>query len=351
MHAQMTTQSSTTAPVPERMWFVNTGMRRFRSTKRDPHDTSAFNHWRDAGRLFLRPQTAMTAEFDTRLDIMSPGDLVFAYEDQRGIVAIGRIRHPKDLRSERGPSALYPDARTDIKSLAVDWDTSVTRAMRDISSRTKVGGRPLQTIAPGEALYPIALEMLQEAQARHQADPDEAEATAEARIRTSFAYADTARVQVALARVGQGTFRAAVRARGPVCRVTGIKDPACLVASHIKPWAACADGEHLESANGLMLAPHVDHLFDTGRISFTDDGQLLVAETLDRSILQAWHLDAAANVGPFDADQARYLAYHRLYVFGRPRQRSRRNLVGDVAGSIVDHDRLPLAADPTAGAE
>jgi hypothetical protein len=351
MHANMIIPTSTAKPPPERMWLVNTGMSRFRSTDRDPADVSAFDHWFAAGRLFLRSQDGMPAEFDARLDMMSPGDLVFAYEDQRGVVAIGRIRHPKDLRNERGPTALYPDERTVIKSLAVDWDTSITRSMRDISSRTKVGGRPLQNIGPGEGLYPIALEMLQEAHARHQVDPDIDEATESIKIQTSSTYGSTTSIQVTRARVGQGAFRAAVLAREPACRMTGITHPDCLVASHIKPWAVCTDDERLDGANGLMLAPHIDHLFDTGRISFSDDGQLMVAPTLNRRILQAWHLDEVANVGPFAADQARYLAHHRLYVFGRSRQRSRRNLVGDVAGTIVDQDRRQLAPDPTPGAE
>ena len=158
-------------------------------------------------------------------------------------------------------------------------------------------------------------------------------------------YGRTTRAQIIDARVGQGIFRTSVLAREPVCRMTGIAVPSCLVASHIKPWAACVDGEHLDSANGLMLAPHVDHLFDTGRISFTDDGQLIVAPSLDLQILHAWHLDERANVGMFDTDQARYLAYHRRYVFGLSRQRSRRNLVGDVPIDILAVDRMSPAAD------
>lgn len=335
---------ATTTAVPERMWFANTGLRRFRAVERAPADVSPFDHWLAAGRIILRPQNGMPVEFDMMLQsiCMAPGDAIFAYEDQRGIVAIGHVGYPRVVRTEYGPTPLFPDARTAIHSLTVDWDTSVTRTMRDISFRTKIGGRPLQAIDPTSALYPIALEMLHELHAHHQADPDAAEATALARITAQGADDAPTRVQAIQARVGQGAFRAAVLAREPACRVTGVSLPRCLVASHIKPWAVCVGGEHLDGANGLMLAPHVDFLFDTGLISFTDDGHLLLASALDRAILRAWHIDADQHVGPFAPDQARYLAYHRAYVLGQPRPRRQRNLVGDLPVGTIDGDH-PLS--------
>lgn len=346
----MTAATTAAAPVPERMWFANTGLRRFRAVDRAPDDVSPFDHWLADGRIILRPQNGMPAEFDMMLQsmCMGPGDAIFAYEDQLGIVAIGHVRYPRVVRTEYGPTPLFPDARTAIHSLAVDWDTSVTRSMRDISSRTKVGGRPLQAIDPTMALYPIALEMLHELYAHHQADPDAAEATARARIAALGAEDAPTRIQIGQARVGQGLFRAAVLAREPACRVTGVSLPRCLVASHIKPWAVCVGGEHLDGANGLMLAPHVDFLFDTGLISFTDDGHLLLAPALDRAILRAWHIDEDQHVGPFGPDQARYLAYHRAYVLGQPRPRRQRNLVGDlpVGANDSDHPLSALIATP-----
>lgn len=198
------------------------------------------------------------------------------------------------------------------------------------------------------ALYPIAFDMLHDLHAYHQADPDAAEATAQARIAAQGAGDAPTRVQIGQARVGQGLFRAAVLAREPACRVTGVSLPRCLVASHIKPWAVCVGGEHLDGANGLMLAPHVDFLFDTGLISFTDDGHLLLAPALDRSVLHAWHIDADQHVGPFAPDQARYLAYHRAYVLGQPRPRRLRNLVGDLPVGANDsyHPLSALTAIP-----
>jgi hypothetical protein len=349
LRAQMT--DATTTAVPERMWFANTGLRNFCTSKRAPADVSPFEHWLAAGRIFFPPPNGTYTELEAILlsMSMSSGHAIFAYEDQRGIVAVGHVREPRDVKTESGPTPLFPHARTDIHSLAVDWDTSVTRSMRDISSRTKVGGRPLQAIDATMALYPIALELLGELHARYRADPDAVEANVLARIDLQTGDDAPTRVQVCQARVGQGNFRAAVLAREPACRVTHVSMPACLVASHIKPWAVCVGGEHLDGANGLMLAPHVDFLFDTGRISFTDNGQLLLAPALDRMILRAWHIDEKQHVGSFSQDQALYLAFHRNYVFDQPRPRRQRNLVGDGPADAINAHHATRTLNVTPG--
>jgi len=342
---------ATTTAVPERIWFANTGLSRFRAVTRAPADVSPFDHWLAAGRIFLPPPSGSYTEFAAILQSMSmlAGDVIFAYEDQRGIVAIGHVRDSKNGKTESGPTPLFPNARSKIHSIAVDWDTSVTRSMREISSRTKVGGRPLQAIDATMALYPIALELLGELHARYRADPDAVEASVLARIDLQTGDDAPTRVQVCRARVGQGTFRAAVLAREPACRVTRVSMPACLVASHIKPWAVCMGGEHLDGANGLMLAPHVDFLFDTGRISFTDDGQLLLAPALDSMILRAWHIDEKQHVGSFSPDQALYLDFHRKYVFDQPRPRRQRNLVGDGPADAINAHHATHTLNVTPG--
>jgi putative restriction endonuclease len=72
-------------------------------------------------------------------------------------------------------------------------------------------------------------------------------------------------------RVGQDLFRNALMDywQGRCC-VTGLAISALLRASHIKPWAKCdSDNERLDVFNGLLLAPHVDALFDGGFPSWT----------------------------------------------------------------------------------
>jgi hypothetical protein len=126
----------------------------------------------------------------------------------------------------------------------------------------------------------------------------------------------TEKLQLSKARVGQGQFRDNVLRQEPKCRMTGISNPALLTASHIKPWRLCISStERLDGANGLMLTAHVDQLFDRGLISFQDNGDVMISSKLPTSDLAALHLSEISNVGPFSADQAQYLDYHRIAVF------------------------------------
>lgn len=73
------------------------------------------------------------------------------------------------------------------------------------------------------------------------------------------------------ARVGQGRFRSDVEklwGQKETCALTSIDIPELLIASHIKPWRASDDLERLDPTNGLLLAAHVDKLFDRYLISF-----------------------------------------------------------------------------------
>lgn len=81
----------------------------------------------------------------------------------------------------------------------------------------------------------------------------------------------TEREALIKARVGQGKFRADVTqmwALGEVCPLTRIDIPEMLTASHIKPWRDADNTERLDPANGLLLATHVDKLFDRYLLSF-----------------------------------------------------------------------------------
>ena len=124
----------------------------------------------------------------------------------------------------------------------------------------------------------------------------------------------TTKEQLIKARRGQGVFKANVRLHETGCRITGVTDPQHLRASHIKPWRSSSDEEKLSGYNGLLLAPHIDHLFDNGLISFTDSGDLLVSAKLDSEVLARWKIENK-NVGAFSAEQALFLAYHREHVF------------------------------------
>lgn len=145
-------------------------------------------------------------------------------------------------------------------------------------------------------------------------NPDD-DAAIETEIHLKQLEGDPEGIQIVKSRRGQGLFRANVRLVEGACRVTGVASMKHLRASHIKPWAASTNEEKLDGYNGLLLAPHVDHLFDRGFITFTGDGQLLVSKELNPVVLAKWHIDASRPVGGFKAPQRSYLEYHKENIF------------------------------------
>jgi putative restriction endonuclease len=128
---------------------------------------------------------------------------------------------------------------------------------------------------------------------------------------------ETERQSLVRSRMGQGLFRDRVAAIEPRCRVTGVTNLFYRIASHIKPWKHSDNTERLDGNNGLLLAPHIDHLFDKGFISFADDGLLLISPAADVDALRSMGVpvDTPLNVRAFNAAQRGYLEYHRAEVF------------------------------------
>jgi putative restriction endonuclease len=125
---------------------------------------------------------------------------------------------------------------------------------------------------------------------------------------------ETTRTALIQARIGQGNFRAECLRLYPACPVTGITFQPLLKASHIKPWSACQTAkERLDPHNGLMLAAHIDTLFDSGWISFANEGDVLISNQLDFETCDKLNLPQKIIELPklsFD-----YLSWHREYIF------------------------------------
>jgi hypothetical protein len=86
-----------------------------------------------------------------------------------------------------------------------------------------------------------------------------------------------------------------------------------LRASHIRPWSKSSTRDRLNPANGILLAAHIDALFDCGLISFADDGVMLVSAQIADDIKQ-FNLPDRLRREPTKAEK-RFLPYHRRYVF------------------------------------
>jgi hypothetical protein len=119
------------------------------------------------------------------------------------------------------------------------------------------------------------------------------------------------KIQLVKSRRGQGIFRDNVESREPKCRITGVTNTSYLRASHIRPWRKSSDQEKIDGNNGLMLAPHIDFLFDRGFISFEDDGTLIISNQIEDGVLNTWGIPSEMNVGPFSPEQSVFLKFHR----------------------------------------
>jgi hypothetical protein len=120
-------------------------------------------------------------------------------------------------------------------------------------------------------------------------------------------------------RVGQDIFREALLDLwSHRCAVTGLDQPELLRASHMKPWAKCeSDAERLDPMNGLLLAAHWDAAFDSGLVTFTDDGTPLLSSRLSASAraLLSPSAPPAPRLVNLRAAHFPYLRHHREHVW------------------------------------
>jgi predicted restriction endonuclease len=123
--------------------------------------------------------------------------------------------------------------------------------------------------------------------------------------------------RLVIQRVGQNLFRAALLDywQGRCC-VTGLDVPELLRASHIKPWAICdSDDERLDVFNGLLLAPHLDALFDTGLMTVGDDGKVQLSKRLTPGHVHCLGLPQEMTVVHLHDRHRDYLTFHRTEVW------------------------------------
>jgi len=118
-------------------------------------------------------------------------------------------------------------------------------------------------------------------------------------------------------RVGQGLFRGALLDYWQrKCCVTGLDVPELLRASHIRPWAECeTDEQRLDVFNGLLLAPHLDALFDAGLMTIDEGGVAQLASRLTTEQREALGLKTELRVLALRGEHQVYLEFHRQKVW------------------------------------
>lgn len=127
---------------------------------------------------------------------------------------------------------------------------------------------------------------------------------------TNDAEIDTEYKIMQTVRVGQNVFRAKLIDYWECCAITGFDDSHLLVASHIKPWKDATNEERLDEYNGILLLPNYDKLFDSGYISFDQDGKIVISSKLSDEQKKILGLSDDIKLRKIDDKHKKYLDYH-----------------------------------------
>ncbi|MEH6357446.1 MAG: HNH endonuclease [Pseudomonadales bacterium] len=127
----------------------------------------------------------------------------------------------------------------------------------------------------------------------------------------------THREAIVKARVGQGKFRDEVLDLwNGTCPVTGVELPELLIASHIVSWQLSDDVEKVDKFNGLPLSPSIDKLFDKGYVSFSNDGELIINNTISCDLVEQLGISLTTQIQGLTNSHKKYLRRHRdIYGF------------------------------------
>lgn len=186
-------------------------------------------------------------------------------------------------QSFRGFPARFHTGETE-RPYGLDFDFETPEALAAFVAALR---RPASGAAPGAAILPAAVA----------GDPK------------------TETESVRAARLGQARFRNNLMDRwSRRCALTNLPLPELLRASHIKPWCDSTPTERLDTNNGLLLAVHIDALFDRGLITFADDGRLLSSSVLSAGVRAQLGLNGL-QINGLNEENRRYLAIHRSDYF------------------------------------
>jgi len=268
------------------------------------------------------------------MEQVRPGDIVFSYSETYikaiGVVQRSAVTAPKPNFQTAGSNWSNVGWYVEVEFAALDNPIKPNDFMDQIRPLLAVKYAPLQSNGNGlQGIYlteisnafgellvllsRVDLPSIQNELAPLSVDESDYEISLE--IEARKLKGDLEKIQLTKSRKGQGIFKANVRLIEDHCRISGVSNIKHLRASHIKPWSLSNNEEKLDGFNGLLLSPHIDHLFDQGFISFMNTGRLLVSRELNPKILEQWSIQPNQSVGNFRKEQSKYLDYHRDEVF------------------------------------
>ena len=87
------------------------------------------------------------------------------------------------------------------------------------------------------------------------------------------------------------------------------------IASHMKPFSRCTEDEAYDANNGLYLSEEIDAHFDRGRISFSDDGEIIFHRDFPDKFKKSFE-NFQINSKFLNEKRLEYLDFHRRSVMG-----------------------------------
>jgi putative restriction endonuclease len=214
------------------------------------------------------------------------------------------VPHPDglELRSARFPESVLVRVLADKRFEVSASDPAILDP--------NAGSSPLQVQGYGD-LYAVLRSTAAHARTKPNRVADEF------KKKTAAMPQSTEAERLVIQRVGQGLFRGALLDywQGKCC-VTGLDVPELLRASHIRPWAQCeTDDQRLDVFNGLLLAPHLDALFDAGLMSVDAGGAAQLSAKLRIEQRAALSLTKEMKIPDLRAEHHVYLEFHRNHVW------------------------------------
>jgi len=199
-------------------------------------------------------------------NIMTPGDLIYVISGdaarEKRYFFNGIYRYTEEVQTDRDLWRKYL-----IEPVSpLDPPVEITKSMLPVGHRvTKIITNPAMALGNVPAEYKRLYDELIVANGP-------SISSLETDVTELIDNRKTDVVRDVMCRLGQGEFkRNVIKVWGSnTCALTGIDVPELLIASHIKPWRNCESGEHRNGCNGILLASHIDKLFDSHLITFRE---------------------------------------------------------------------------------
>ena len=125
----------------------------------------------------------------------------------------------------------------------------------------------------------------------------------------------TTKLQEIEARIGHGKYRKNLIELWKMCSLSEYNKIDFLIASHIKPWRESSSFEKTDPYNGLLLKPNIDKLFDSGYISFNEDGTIIISSLLTDIDMINMSISRDMKLFKIYDENKKYLEYHRDNIF------------------------------------